>query len=110
MFGTEWDGDSSRVPDGCSAAVEVRLCSICPADMPRFSCRYFLLAWPLARRFPSWRFSGRTPSITVRAPRFSIGGAGADDQLGGGNEPVGTFVLGERLSDGAPGVSLLAVA
>ncbi len=110
MFGTERDGDWSRSPDGCSAAVEVSLCSICPADMDRFSSRHFLLAWPLARRFPSWRFSGRTPSIAVRAPRFSIGGAGADDQLGGGKRTRRDFVLGERLSDGAPGVSLLAVA
>ena len=40
-------------------------------------------------------------------PVASVGGAGAGDELGGGNEPVGTFVLGERLSNGAPGVSLL---
>jgi len=75
MFDTERDGDSLRVPDGCSVAVEVRPCSICPADMDRFSSRYFLLAWPLARRFPSWHFSGRTPSITVGSPRFSVDGS-----------------------------------
>ena len=96
-------------PDGCSAAVEVSLCSICPADMARFSCRHFLLAWPLARRFPSWRFSGRTPSIAVRAPRFSIGGAGADDQLGGGNEPVGTLCSASA-SATAPQVSACSLS